>query len=147
MKKRLGNISGLKAPNRELCDAKRDAMSQMCDEQDFEYLEQRCPLFLYEYEKASASDKIDLGLSLCDNETKKYPFGLPVYGINPRNFQNLEEEVEKVDYDIKLIDAESWKPELEHVGQLTYNQPHQERSMDMPYEFDQNKLDSKLHIF
>ena len=147
MQRRMGYTSGINDHKRTLTDDKRDAMMQMCDEQDSDYLEQRCPLFLYEYDKEQANNKIELAYSLCDNETKKYPFALPVNGTNPRNFENIEEEVEKVDYDIGLIDANPQDLEVKRVEQLPHYIPDEDKQMVIPYEFEQNQLDSKLYIF
>ena len=72
---------------------------QLMDTQDSPYFSRnRCKLFLYEHDQSTNDDYLNLKLNLCDNVNTPYRLTKPVYRVCTRNFTNILDEIEKVDY-------------------------------------------------
>ena len=70
------------------------------------YHRNRCKLFLYEQDFGRPFD-LDLQFNVCDNLNAAYPLPKPKYRICTRNFVNLLDEIEKVDYNFEEVDDSS----------------------------------------
>ena len=80
------------------------------------YVSQRCKLFLWERDDGT-DDSLDLKLHACDTVPAPYELDKPMYRVCTRNFTNLLDEIEKVDYNFEVDMDDSSDEEEYHRGQ------------------------------
>ena len=125
------------------------AKLDMVDKQDYEMMDQRCQLFLYEYPTITTEGKLKLQLGALDNVNIKYPLPFPMYQINARNFVNPRDEVEKIDYQIQLPSEES--SSYDHTVSVNEDSSKLEKGSSQPDSIqesnEQPEVDEKLSVF